>query len=730
VNQKVTGRLSRHRDGYGFVIPDTPLKRINGDIFIPAQFMSDAMHGDRVEVRIGRIGEDGRADGRIERITRRAHSEVVGRFRRGKSYSFVIPEDRRVGDEILIPRKDELPAVNTSRQRTGDVRFSAAGSKAGVRLDGAGDLDGAIVNVEITRFPNSTQKARGRVIEVLGRPGDFGIDVEIIIRKHHLPHRFSEEVLAEAAAAPTEVILEPSDFAPIDLPPSGVDLQGRPQDARTWRSAPLLAPQLRRDFRDLPIVTIDGETARDFDDAVYVERNAAGNYLLQVHVADVSHYVRPRTELDLEARLRGTSVYFPDRAVPMLPVELSTGICSLNPHVDRLVMSCLMEMDHQGAILNYEITPGVIRSVERMTYTNVNLVLANDPAQCERYAPLVERFQLMEELARTLIRKRRKRGSIDFDLPEPEIEFDEMGKMVSIVRSERNIAHRIIEEFMLSANETVAGHFEHNQIPALYRIHEMPNPARIIEFEEIAASFGYSLGIGALPVHRLTAPLSKQERRRGKDKGFVMELPGDVQVSPRNYQKLAEQIAGTPVERILSFLMLRSLKQARYSEENRGHFGLAAPVYTHFTSPIRRYPDLIVHRVLKGMLRNPAELPGIASESSEAERRAQDAERELMEWKKVAFMSERVGEVFDALIVSVVRFGFFVELTDLFVEGLVHLDTLDQLMNDRHFFRDGTREIVAERSKKRYKIGGRLRVRVDRVDPVERKINFAVEPEG
>ncbi len=683
MNQKITGRLSRHRDGYGFLILDTPLARIAGDVFLPPDAMLDAMHGDRVEARLGRIDARGRAEGRVMKVIRRAHAEVVGAFHRGKQYNYVLPEDARVGEEILIPRGEEKPPEDLTRQRTGEVKTP-------------GELDGAIVNVEITRFPTSSQKARGRVVEILGRPGDFGIDVEIVIRKHHLPHRFPAEVLAAAEAAPQTV----EDGA----------LEGR------------------RDFRATPIVTIDGETARDFDDAVYVERLENGNYALQVHVADVSHYVRPGSALDREARLRGTSVYFPDRAVPMLPVELSTGICSLNPQVDRLVMSCLMEMDHQGAILNCEIIPGVIRSAERMTYTNVNLILEGDAAQRERYAPLAANFELMRELAQILIQRRRKRGSIDFDLPEPEIEFDENGRMVSIVRSERNIAHRIIEEFMLAANETVAGHFEHKGIPSLYRIHEMPDPKKVMEFEEIAAGFGFSLGIGPLPVERFTFRGDKRhDKKRGKKAGggITVELPGEITVSPRNYQKLSEQIAGTPAERILSFLMLRSLKQAKYSNENQGHFGLAAPVYTHFTSPIRRYPDLIVHRVLKGMLKSPWELPAIAAESSEAERRAQDAERELMEWKKVAFMAERVGDVFEGLIVSVLRFGFFVELTDMFVEGLVHIETLDELMHDRHFFREASREIVAERSKKRYKIGARLTVRLDRVDPVARQLSFA-----
>ncbi len=330
-------------------------------------------------------------------------------------------------------------------------------------------------------------------------------------------------------------------------------------------------------------------------------------YELQVHIADVAHYVRESSTIDLEARLRGTSVYFPDRAVPMLPIELSTDLCSLRPQVDRLVLSCVMEIDHQGEIVGYTLNEGVIRSAERMTYTNVNLILEGDHAQRQRYHNLVDLFELMRELAMILNRKRVRRGSIDFDLPEPVIEFDEHGLMKSITRSERNIANRIIEEFMLSANECVASYLENKRIASLYRIHEKPDPKRVYDFETIAAKFGYSLGVGPLPVKRVQMRAERRDRYGSGRRPQTIELPEDIHITPRMYQKLTQKIAGKPEERILSYLMLRSLKQARYSEKNEGHFALAAPAYTHFTSPIRRYPDLIVHRILKEVLHDSAE---------------------------------------------------------------------------------------------------------------------------
>ena len=441
-----------------------------------------------------------------------------------------------------------------------------------------------VVDVEITDWPTPSRAARGRVIEVLGREGDFGVDVEIVIRKHHLPHVFPPNVLEEARAA-----------AHLDE-----------EEAAT-----------RRDFRDLPIVTIDGETAKDFDDAVFV-RQHGGTWELQVHIADVAQYVTPGSALDLEARLRGTSVYFPDRAVPMLPQELSSDICSLRPEEDRLVLSCIMMIDAEGEIRSYEVTQGVIRSTARMTYTQVHAVISGDQQAREQFAPLVPEFERMYELARLLNKKRQRRGSIDFDLPEPVIEFDSQGAMQSIVRSERSWANRLIEEFMLSANECVASWLQNLGVPSLYRIHEKPEPRRVVEFETVAAGFGYSLGLGPLPVKRVTMKSERREQR-GRAPGHQprqYEIPEDIAVTPRMYQQLALKIAGKPEERILAHLMLRSLRQARYSEKNEGHFALAAPCYTHFTSPIRRYPDLIVHRIAKAVLSSGESGVGVLAKHS------------------------------------------------------------------------------------------------------------------
>ena len=756
----VAGRLTMHRDGFGFVIPDAKslsaaLKaRLTGDIFIAPHLIGNAMHGDLVLVDISNVRPDGRAEGRIVRPVRRAHSTVVGTFHYGSRGGYVKAIDSKITQEIVIPAGMEVPETKAAEDAEGAGEHRkkkrsvdrVLGDEVARRTEWD-DLEGVVVDVEITDWPSPTQNPRGRVIEILGREDDFGVDVEITIRKFHLPHHFPAATLEEAQNAPAII--------------------------------PAQELHRRRDFRVLPVVTIDGETARDFDDAVYVHMLANGNFELQVHIADVAQYVTPGSALDQEARLRGTSVYFPDRAVPMLPLELSTDICSLRPQVERLVLSCVMEMDHRGEIVSYELSEGVIRSAERMTYTAVNAVLEGDGAARERYAPLVATFELMRDLALILNRKRQRRGSIDFDLPEPVIEFDEYGLMKSIGRSERNIAHRLIEEFMLSANECVAHHLESKRIASLYRVHEKPDAKRVYDFEVIAATFGYSLGVGALPIHRVQMKTDRRSAYGTGKRVREIEVPKEVHITPRMYQKLAEKIAGKPEERILSYLMLRSLKQARYSEDNLGHFALAATSYTHFTSPIRRYPDLIVHRILKDVLRGdnlgaaglrPAGQPGaavpirdfldgekpspwskrrdhaahrealeplggpipleglheIAEESSLSERRADDAERDLMEWKKVKFMQDRVGEEFDGLVTSVTKFGFFVELSDLFVEGLVPLNTLT---DDRYTFHENTREIIGQRSRKRYHLGQKIRVLVDRIDPVEKKIQFAVVEE-
>jgi ribonuclease R len=721
----VIGRLVAHRDGFGFVVPEEAVANMAGDLFLPPNALGDAMHGDRVAARIEMRGVTGRFEGRLVKILKRAHPTIVGLFRGGAKHGHgnerwdrVIPFDPRVG-EIVIPPA-EVPAQVTERLRT----------------EGSGTLDGKAVNVELTRFPRGGVTAAGRVVEVLGRPGDLGVDTEIIIRKHHLPCEFPEEVLEETLAVPQEVTHAESD-----------------------------AGGGRRDFRALPIVTIDGETAKDFDDAVYVERLHGNGYALQVHIADVAHYVRRGSALDREARLRGTSVYFPERAVPMLPEALSNGICSLNPQVDRLVMSALMEFDAHGAMQRAQFTPGIIRSAERMTYTSVNKVLEGDQEMIRKYSGLAGRFQLMKELALMLNARRNRRGSIDFDLPEPVIEFDPQGRMQSITRSERNIAHRIIEEFMLAANEAVAAYLEGRGIASLHRVHEKPDPKKVLEFEELARAFGYSLGVADLAVRKVTVKHGKPQgharfhRPGERHPGRPMEvlLPADeIDIRPQHYQDLVRKIAGKPEERILSYLMLRSLKQARYAADPLGHFALGAAQYTHFTSPIRRYPDLVVHRALKWALENGpakrghepwrkdrtdaptgkpgpypmAELEEIAAESSDAERRADGAERELMDWKTAQFMEQHLGEEYDALIISVLKFGFFVELMEVFVEGLVPVSAVEEFAGERVFFRETDRAFIAARGKQAFHLGDRVRVRAERIEPMLRRVEFALVEAG
>jgi ribonuclease R len=723
--QMFAGRLVAHRDGYGFVVPEKPRADLDGDLFIPPDQMHDAMHGDRVAARIERRdrSRDGRsrAEGRIVRVLDRAHPTIVGLFRYGSSGNFVLPYETRLTQEIVIPAGEELPPE--LRAKVGGA--AARPGRSGQRLR---ELDGAVVQVELTRFPRGGVAPAGRVVEVLGRPGDLGVDIEIMIRKHHLLYKFSEAVLDQARA--------------VAQPVSDADHAGR------------------RDFRDLPIVTIDGETARDFDDAVYAERRNGG-WRLQVHIADVAHYVAPGSALDGEARLRGNSVYFPDRAVPMLPEELSNGICSLKPHEDRLVMSALLELDSAGEVTSAEFVSGVIRSAERMTYTNVNRVLEGDREMLERYAALTGHFRDMRDLALLLNQRRAQRGSIDFDLPEPVLVFDEKGAMTSIVRSERNIAHRLIEEFMLAANRAVARFLEESGLTSLHRVHEKPDPKKVLEFEELAQAFGYSLGVPGLSERRVQVRHGRvaPTRRHGRgpevrERPMYVTLPGahEFAIRPQHYQHLAQKIAGKPEERIVSYLMLRSLKQARYTADPLGHFALAFDHYTHFTSPIRRYPDLIIHRLLKYALAHRSqpvgnvdedrgerteeitrayprgELDSIALETSEAERRADAAERELVDWKRAQYMEQHLGEEYDALIISVQKFGFFVELMEVFVEGLVPLQRLEEDAGDRCLYRERDHAIVCGRGPRAriWRLGDRLRVRADRIDPMRRRVEFSL----
>jgi ribonuclease R len=800
----ISGKLDLHRDGFGFVRVDAPPAGAASvpmaDIFIPPNALNGAMGGDQVLVDEDPPARDGRRSGRIARVLTRRNPTVVGIFhyarttRRSPGYeesglatNYVTPLDERVGGVISIPDGEEVVATGAAApHRTlgeeaqkkrrgwdaatagepGETQEATPRSHKGRERIESPDaaLEGMAVDVEITRFPQPGRPALGRVIEVLGDPDDFGVDVEIMIRKHRIPHVFPPAVLLDADERARETVAS--------LPPDEL--------------------ALREDFRGLPIVTIDGETARDFDDAVLVRPAANGNTELQVHIADVSWYVRPGSALDTEARVRGTSVYFPDRAVPMLPHALSSGMCSLLPNEDRPVLSCVMEIDPEGEIVGYRVAEGLIRSVRRCTYTTVQRCLnaaahetsttalkvtpepaAEDHAELERVGleqpELPAAFDRMLELALRLNRKRVRRGSIDFDLPEPIVEFDPDGNMKAIVRSERGWAHRLIEEFMLSANECVATWLQNQGIASIYRVHELPDPKRILEFEEAAATFGQSLGLQNLPVKKFAVKGDRREAQRRSERGGKaparpsggVEVPESIPVTPQMYQKLIRRISGHPEERILSYMMLRSLKQARYAEKNDGHFALASPNYTHFTSPIRRYPDLIVHRLLRAMLRDgadpnggaihstdwqpwgeknakrettsghadgpmaAAELNDIAVESSQSERRAADAERELIEWKKMKFMADKVGDEFKAMVLSVTKYGFFVELNEMFIEGMVPIASLP---GDHWTFRDTDRTICGARSGFCFRPGLRVDVLLDRIDRQQRRLQFALVP--
>jgi len=648
----VTGVVQGHPDGYGFVIPEDG----GEDLFINPRSMREVMHGDKVICRAESAQKGGKKEGRIIRILERGHKTIVGIYEPSGHFGFVIPDDRRISHDIYIPFK-----------------YSGKAKK------------GHAVITEITAYPMKNRNPEGRIIEIIGYPDNPDVEIDIVLRKYDIPSKFPIDVLKEADAVQKEVTDD--------------EITGR------------------LDLRDKNIVTIDGEKAKDFDDAVYVERLNNGNYMLGVHIADVSHYVKEGNTLDNEAFKRGTSVYFPDRVIPMLPFQLSNEICSLKPKVDRLTLSALMEFDKYGELIDYRFDETVINSKERMTYTDVAEILnevqssklkVSSMELKERYSYLLKDFYLMRELCEVLREKRMRRGSIDFDLPEPYIILDLMGKPENIIKAERNIAHKIIEEFMLVANETVAMHFMKQEIPALYRVHDEPDQSKIIELSEFVSNFGYHLKI---PVFK---------------KGIESKF------HPKRFQELLNSIRGKPEELLISTITLRHMKQARYSPENIGHFGLAFENYTHFTSPIRRYPDLIVHRLLKEIIKKKhipkkrldiweERLPKIAQHSSEKERTADAAENDIVELKRVQFMLEKIGDEYEGIISGVTSFGLFVELKEIFVEGLIHVSSM---ADDYYALNERDHSLIGRRTKKRFRMGDRVKVKVENVSIEKRQIDF------
>ncbi|RCX18402.1 RNAse R [Anaerobacterium chartisolvens] len=633
------GRLQGNERGYGFVIPD---EEGVGDVFITAEALNGAMHNDRVIARISKkTTADKRSEGEIIRILKRANNTVVGTFEKSKYFGFVVPDNARISGDIFIPR-DEFNNAKPGQK----------------------------VIAELVKWPEKRRNAEGRIVEIIGNANEAGVDILSIIKAHNFIEEFPEDVIKQAEDIDDSVTEEM--------------LEGR------------------RDLRGLTMVTIDGEDAKDLDDAVSIERLANGNYRLGVHIADVSRYVTEGSPLDQEALKRGTSVYLVDRVIPMLPKKLSNGICSLNPQVDRLAFSVMMDVDSSGRVVDHEIFESVIKTNERMTYTNVYKILVeNDSELISRYNYLIEDFKSMEELAAILRKKRFARGAIDFDFEEAKIILDEKGRPVEVRRYEITIANKIIEEFMLVCNETVAEHFYWANCPFVYRIHEDPDAEKISSFNEFIHNLGYN-------------------------------VKGINKIHPRALQELLERVKGKREERIISTVMLRSLQKARYSNENGGHFGLAAKYYCHFTSPIRRYPDLIIHRIMKeyikgqmGMDRQEvlnSRLPGVAKLCSERERASEEAERETEDLKKVEFMKQQEGEVFEGIISNVTSFGMFIEL-DNTIEGLVRMSSME---DDYYIYNDKQYYLIGERSRKIYRIGDIVNVKLARADIAARKIDFVL----
>ena len=634
------GKFVAHRKGYGFVESD---EEFTQDLFIPKDDINGALHNDRVMAEIVTPAtEDKRAEGKVIKIIKREVTRVVGLFQENKSFGFVVPDDKKFNQDIFIPKRGFNGAKNDDK-----------------------------VVCEITLWPQENRKPEGKIIEVLGKKGERGVEIDSIIRAHGLPEEFPKKVIDEANYV------------------SSQDLED--EIAR------------RLDLRHLEIFTIDGEDAKDLDDAISIEVLPNGNYKLGVHIADVTHYVREKSKLDKEALKRATSVYLVDKVIPMLPKQLSNGVCSLNPFEDKLTLSCIMEIDENGKVVNSEIAETVINSKARMTYTEVSDILEKDDEKLKQtFAKQVEDFKNAEKLARILMKRRERRGAIDFDFPEAKIILNREGKVVDIKCYERRISNKMIEEFMLVANETVAEHFYWLQLPFVYRIHETPSAEKMEDLNKFIATFGY-------------------------------HIKGDLEdVHPKEIQSLVEKIKGTKEEESISTIALRSMKQAKYSPQCIGHFGLAAKYYCHFTSPIRRYPDLQIHRIIKEQLNNKLnnkrqeQLSHIveyaSTQSSERERAAELAERDVHDFYKACYMADKVGQEFDGVVSSVTSFGMFVELENT-VEGLIRLANM---RDDYYIYNQETYTIMGERSHKTFKIGDTVRIKVDNVNVDFREIDFVL----
>ena len=636
------GRLFVNPRGFGFVTPDCRVESGSEDIFVAGVNLQQAMHGDRVTVRVDRV--EGKAEGRIVRVLERANDELVGCYHVDESGAgYVASLDPRVTTPVQVP----------------------SGTTGGAK-------PGQMVAVRIEDWPTPSSGPVGRITEVLGALEDPGVDTELIIRQYRLPHLHSPGAVAEAERLGAEITAR--------------DVVGR------------------TDFRPLTTVTIDGDTARDFDDAITLQTLPNGHHWLGVHIADVAHYVVEGTALDECAYERSTSVYFPERALHMFPEALATGLCSLKPGVDRLVQSCFMEVDRRGRVVRYEFHDGVIRSDARMTYTEVNAILTQrDEITRRKHAPFIALFESMATVYRRLHARRLHRGSIDFDLKASQLVLDEAGMVEDIVAADRNLAHRIIEEFMLVANETVAGYLRDSGAPALFRVHPKPDQTKVDDFDTFARTLGQGLG----------APANR--------------------VRPWHFQRLLKRLRGRPEERPVALLMLRTMQKAQYDAVNVGHFGLASKTYTHFTSPIRRYPDLIVHRLLRerriaDLSQQRVEaladaLPEIGRHTSAMERRAEEAERAIVQWKKVRFMAGKVGDEYTGYVTGVTGFGLFVELTEHFVEGLVHITTM---ADDYYRLLGAEHALLGENTGKRYRLGDTVLVRVMQVDTLRRQVDLGL----